>query len=147
MRPICTYSADGYFYYPPEKQVISVLLIEDTRSDVILINRMLRDPENPGLYQITDVPRMVEALELLDKRTFDIVLLDLDLLDIDGIATVSALRAENPDIPIIVFSANNDPGIKEQALMCGAKHFLRKGLESATSLKKVIEESLNLQHS
>ena len=143
MQPIHSYATlDGDYHYQPDIQPTSILLIEDNRSDVVLVTRMLRDVSHGEMFHITDVPRLADALELLDKNSFDVVLLDLNLLDIDGVAGVSALHAEIPNIPIIVYSGSKEHALREQALMCGAKHFLVKGRESAFSLKFMIEQSL-----
>ena len=132
---------DNYIYRP-DMQPVSILLVEDSRSDVILVNRMLRNVSRDDAFRITDVPRLIDALELLDRSMFDIVLLDLNLLDIEGVAGVSALHAEIPNVPIIVYSGTNNHALKEQSIMCGARHFLVKGRESAFSLKFMIEQTL-----
>ena len=118
-----------------------ILLIEDSKSDVFLVKRMLRNVSKDDELEITDVPRMVDALELLDDAEFDVVLLDLSLLDIDGVAAVTALHAVTPNTPIIVYSGTQDPKLREGAMMCGAKHFLMKGKESAFSLKFMIQQA------
>ncbi len=122
-----------------------ILLIEDSRTDVFLVKRMLCGISRNETFEITDVPRMADALEMLDKTPFDVVLLDLNLLDIDGIACVSALHAEIPNTPIIVYSGTQDPKLREGALMCGAKHYLVKGRESAFSLKFMIQQALSFE--
>lgn len=122
-----------------------ILLIEDSHSDVFLVKRMLHNVSRGEEFEITDVPRMAEALELLDKSSFDIVLLDLHLLDIEGLAAVSALHAEIPNTPIIVYSGTHDPKLREGALMCGARHYLVKGRESAFSLRFMIQQTLSYQ--
>lgn len=123
-------------------QAIRVLLIEDNRSDVFLVSRMLHDASPSDTFAVTDVPRLVEGLGKLDEQPFDIVLLDLNLLDIDGVASVAALHAEAPDTPIIVYSGTHDPQMRHEAIMCGAKHYLVKGRESAFSLRFMIQQAM-----
>lgn len=123
------------------KKVVRLLLIEDCKSDVFLLERMLEEVSVSCFYEITDVPRLVDAFYKIDKEPFDLVLLDLNLLDIDGVASVAALRAQAPDIPIVVYSGTDDTKTKEKAIMCGAAHYLVKGRESGFGLKHLIEHA------
>lgn len=121
-------------------RVVKILLVEDCKSDVFLLERLLENVSVSCFYEIVDVPRLVDAFSKLDQESFDLVMLDLNLLDIDGVASVSALRAEAPDLPIVVYSGVDDSKTKEKAIMCGATHYLVKGRESGFSLKFLIEQ-------
>lgn len=134
---------DDLDYVLPEgNRAVRILLIEDNKSDVLLVKKMLEDISKKDSYEFTNVPRMGDAIELLGRSAeYDLILLDLNLLDIDGTASVAALNAEAPNIPIVVYSATDDPKQKEEALLCGARHYLVKGKESSFSLKYVIQET------
>lgn len=123
-------------------KIVKILLVEDCKSDVFLVERMLEDVSVGCFYDITDVPRLVDAFYKIDKEQFNLVLLDLNLLDIDGVASVAALRAQAPRIPIVVYSGTDDAKMKEKALMCGASHYLVKGRESGFGLKHMIERAI-----
>lgn len=122
-----------------ENRVVRILLVEDCKSDVFLFERMLENATVNCFYDITDVPRLVDAFSKIDSESYDIIMLDLNLLDIDGVASVAALRAQAPKLPIIVYSGTDDARIKEKAIMCGATHYLVKGRESGYGLKHMIE--------
>ncbi len=126
---------------PRVRRTIRVLLIEDSRSDVFLVSRMLRDASGED-FEITDTPRLANALEILDANKFDVILLDLNLLDMDGVASVAALHAETTT-PIIVYSGTHDEQLRQEALMCGAVHYLVKGRESAFSLRFMLQQVLS----
>lgn len=123
-------------------RIVRILLIEDNKSDVFLMERMLEDVSVNCFYDITDVPRLVDAFYKIDQEKFDLVMLDLNLLDIDGVASVTALRAQAPYVPIVVYSGMDDAKIKEKAMMCGATHYLVKGRESSFGLKCMIERAV-----
>ncbi len=123
-------------------RIVKILLIEDSKSDVFLFRRMLDDVSMKYFYEIEDVPRLVDAFYRIDQEKFDLIMLDLNLLDIDGVASIAALRAQVPDIPIVVYSGTEDTKIREKSLMCGATHYLVKGKESAFGLKYMIEKAL-----
>jgi len=121
---------------------LNVLLVEDSSSDAALVQRMLSGASPHVQYEFSTVSRLVDALYLLDKKTFDIALLDLNLIDVDGVASVSALHAAMPGTPIIVYSGTDDLNLRQQATLCGARHYLVKGRESGYSIKFMIEQSL-----
>ena len=119
-----------------------ILLIEDSKSDVALIKRMLRDSLTDHTLEFSDVPRMSDALELLDTKHFDLAILDLSLLDIEGSPVVAAFHAQAPDIPIIVHTGSQCPDLRHETIMCGARHYLVKGRESPFSFKFVVQQTL-----
>lgn len=125
-----------------QKRDLDVLIIEDSESDVYLVQSMLEDVSPDTHYTITDVPRLVDAFKIIKRQKFDIVLLDLNLLDIQGVASVAALHAEVPNTPIIVYSGMDDPKLRRESLLCGAQYYLVKGKQTSGSLKYVIENVL-----
>ena len=136
--------AQGIKEFPryPVARVAQILLIEDCKSDVYLMRALLENISVGCFYEITDVPRLVDAFYKIDKQKFDLVMLDLNLLDIDGVASVAALRAQMQNIPIVVYSGMDDDKIKTKALLCGATQYLVKGKENGSSIKHLIEDSI-----
>lgn len=121
------------------QRVASILLVEDCKSDVYLFEQLLEQCAVGCFYEITDVPRLADAFRKLEHEPFDLVMLDLNLLDIDGVTSVAALHAQVPHLPIIVYSGTDDARTKEKALLCGASYYFVKGLETGTGLKQIIE--------
>jgi diguanylate cyclase (GGDEF)-like protein/PAS domain S-box-containing protein len=83
----------------------------------------------------------LEALRLLDERSFDLLLLDLHLPDLDGFAIMRSIREQQIDVGIVVLSADSEIDSAIDALRCGAANFLRKPYEPAEFLR-VVEELL-----
>jgi two-component system KDP operon response regulator KdpE len=68
-----------------------------------------------------------EALELLDRHHPDLILLDLVLPGIDGLAVCRAIRQDRHlDVPILILSAQGDEDAKVEALDLGADDYLTK---------------------
>ncbi|MCY7400408.1 MAG: response regulator transcription factor [Nocardioides sp.] len=65
------------------------------------------------------------ALQIVDERMPDVVLLDLGLPDLDGIAVLRQLRSFT-QVPVIVVSARSEPDDKVEALDLGADDFITK---------------------
>jgi len=117
-----------------------VLLIEDCPGDVFLLEQMLKDTKNHNIT-ITQVPRLVDAFDKLGTEHFDAIILDLNLPDIDGVASIAALSAKLPEVPIIVYSGQENTRLKLNALLCGAANYLVKGRETGASIEKAIMTS------
>lgn len=120
-------------------RIARILLVEDCKSDVFLMEQLLENVSVNCFYEIIDVPRLVDAFCKIEQETFDLVMLDLNLLDIDGVASVAALHAQAPQLPIVVYSGTDDTKTRESALLCGARHYFVKGTESGLGLKNFIE--------
>ena len=124
---------------------ISILVIEDDPGDVglILANICLA-----GLRELGDndpvlcLPTLAEGLATATASRPDVVLLDLSLPDSSGIATVEAMRALIPDVPIIVLTGQDDDRLAEAALQAGAQDYLVKGRFQHDTLERAIRHAL-----
>lgn len=67
-----------------------------------------------------------EALELVQRLQPDIVLMELTLPDMDGIAAIAALRAAQPESAIVILSLQDDATIRARAQAAGAASFVGK---------------------
>jgi CheY-like chemotaxis protein len=125
-----------------KKHKLNVLLVEDSKSDAALVQRMLSDSAPLLYYNFVHVTRLADALDETAQQHFDIALLDLNLLDMEGLASITALHASIPHTPIIVYSGMDDPHLRQQASLCGARYYLVKGRESGYAIKFMIEQSV-----
>src|SRR5258707_15803677 len=94
---------------------LRVLVVEDDKVNQLVVIGMLRQMA----HQADCVADGVEALAALDKRSYDIVLMDLRMPNMDGIeATQRISRLADPvaSIPIVALAAN---ATTEELLRCG----------------------------
>ena len=80
------------------------------------------------------------AVELFDTAAPDLVLLDVNMPVMDGIATLKALRAKSDRVAIIMLTSLASAEIVEECLEAGATYHLRKDLPIA-ELKEEIREA------
>ena len=99
----------------------SILIIDDDKK---LIRVFATSLETAG-YRVFDASSGQRALEEVRTRNPDVVLLDLGLPDIDGLALVPQLRVHTTS-PIIVVSAREQETDKVKALDAGANDYLTK---------------------
>jgi response regulator NasT len=84
----------------------------------------------------------LEALHLARELEPDIVLLDIKMPRLDGIACAARLHEEQPGVRAVILSAERDDAYREQAAEAGAVAFLAKGAlftEIVATLRDVLE--------
>src|SRR6267143_1317627 len=91
----------------PQDRPIEVLNFEDNPDDAFMVECALQKVFLMS-FQVTTVGRLEEGLQLLREKSFDVGLLDLNLLDAYGMETFERLRTEAPGLPLIVLTGNND---------------------------------------
>ena len=107
-----------------ETIAIHVLLVEDSPTDADLFHKMfLRSGKSGDLIQ---VERLSQAIDACNQQTFNVVLLDLNLPDSEGLDTVAEFRAAVPDIPIVVLTMMDDEQLALDVMTRGAQDYLVK---------------------
>jgi signal transduction histidine kinase len=105
---------------------LRVLLIEDNLGDARLMRELLNEA-NPGGFDLVHAATLQQGSDELAAAEFGIVLLDLSLIDAQGLDTVRRLRQQHPRVPIIVVSGLDDEEVALEALHNGAQDYLVKG--------------------
>lgn len=106
----------------PPTGVHRVLLVEDNPSDARLVSAGLK-LIRPDI-DIVHCQTLAEALTVLSKDRFDVVLTDLNLPDSHSCATVAALTAALIHVPVIALTVDHDSGV--DCIRAGAQDFVPK---------------------
>jgi DNA-binding NarL/FixJ family response regulator len=69
---------------------------------------------------------------LASEKDVDLILLDLTMPGVQGFSGLMHLRAQHPDIPVVIVSANEDPVVMRRAIDFGASGFVPKSLSVDT---------------
>jgi DNA-binding NarL/FixJ family response regulator len=80
----------------------------------------------PELRVVAEVGNGIELLELLDSVQPDVVITDIGMPGIDGLAALSQIRVRHPDVKVIVLSMHASPDMVKRAVTSGAAAYLRK---------------------
>jgi DNA-binding response OmpR family regulator/drug/metabolite transporter (DMT)-like permease len=102
-----------------------VLVVDDNRTSRLVVTKALRQFD----CDWTEASGGQEALERLAGETFDLVLLDIDMPDIDGLEVLRRMRGEKKrlETPVLVISGHDDDiHIVASAVQLGADDFLPK---------------------
>jgi len=100
----------------------SILLVEDEENlqDALKLNFELEG------YEVTSAYDGAEALKAIRTEYFDLIILDVMLPEIDGIAVCENIRLSNTEIPILMLSAKNQSADRVLGLKKGADDYLTK---------------------
>ena len=71
-----------------------------------------------------------EAVELARKLNPDVVLMDLSMPEMDGLAATKLISAEQPDVKVVILTASDEDSKLFEAIKSGAQGYLLKNLES-----------------
>jgi len=122
-------------------RALRVLLVEDCPTDARLARDVFtRAVDEPHVVEVVET--LAAALERLAVQGADLVLLDLGLPDSRGVETLTALRREAPDVPVVVLTGLEDPEVAEAALREGAQDFVPKSDLGGELLARTVRHTL-----
>ena len=76
--------------------------------------------------EVTTAESASKALSILKKKTFDTIVMDFQMPNMDGITALKIIKAKNPEIQIIMLTAYATGDKTAEAINAGASHFLEK---------------------
>ena len=110
----------------------TILIAEDNDSNFILMTYILKK-----YYQYERAKNGQEAVEMVDKNDYDIVLMDIKMPVMNGLEATKAIKEKHPDLPIIALTANAFDSDRQLALEAGCNDFLSKPVSSELCLKTI----------
>ena len=113
----------------------NILVVDDEEAIREVVSTML---ESRG-YQCTSVSNGRAAQECVKKQTPDLVLSDMIMPEMDGIACIQQLMAIDSSVSILVISALSDKATGIEALKKGARGFLCKPFTEEQLLEALTE--------
>ncbi len=106
-------------------QTIRVLAVDDNEIDIQVIYRYLKSPSKTE-FKIQSTDTLKGAIAAVNQSVFDIILLDLDLPDSEGIDTLRSFLECPVDTPIVVMTGNDDNQTSLELIRVGAQAYLAK---------------------
>jgi len=103
---------------------IRVLIVDDvadTRENVRKLLQFESDVEVVGAARSGK-----EGIQLCQELDPDVVLMDINMPDIDGIAATESIRQKSPHIQVVILSVQGDQNYMRRAMLAGARDFLTK---------------------
>ncbi len=103
---------------------IQVLFVDDEIPHLMLAEEYLG---HSGKVELTCVSSGREAIEQLGKRSFQVVVSDYQMQDMDGVALLKHIRKHVGPIPFLLFTGKGKEEVVIEALNHGADYYIRKG--------------------
>ena len=113
----------------------NILIVDDERS-IRLLLRALLERENHHVFEASNGRA---GLDLYRERAFDLIITDLTMPEMDGIACIQQLVAIDPNVNILVISALSDKATGIEALKKGARGFLCKPFSEEQLIEALTE--------
>ncbi|MBW2038543.1 MAG: response regulator [Deltaproteobacteria bacterium] len=112
-----------------------VLVVEDNETNLYLIRFIL---EKNG-FEVIEAREGAEGVELAVKEKPDLIIMDLQLPDIDGLEATKRIRASEADseISIIALTSYAMAGDKEKALAAGCTGYIEKPINPETFMAEI----------
>lgn len=109
-----------------------ILVAEDNDSNFILMTYILKK-----YYQYDRAKNGQEAVEMVEKDNYDLILMDIKMPVMDGLEATAVIKEKHPDLPIVALTANAFDSDRQLAMEAGCVDFLSKPVSSDQCLKVV----------
>ena len=109
-----------------------ILIAEDNDSNYMLMTYILKNH-----YEFFRAHNGQEALEMIRKEPYDMVLMDLKMPIMNGLEATRQMKAEFPDLPVVAITANAFDSDRQQAMEAGCDAFLSKPVSAADCLQTI----------
>lgn len=122
---------------------VQILVVDDDISHCTILQALLRG----WGYQVALAHNGRQALEQIHHQVFDLVLCDIRMAELDGIATLKEIKAYNPAIPVLIMTAFSSVDTAVEAIKSGALDYLIKPLDFDTLQQTLVQALAHTRHS
>jgi len=105
------------------KQAVTIVVADDFAPFRRLVRSKLQQSE---FYTVIEASDGIEAVAMATKFRPDLVLLDIEMPNLDGLKAAAQIRSISPESRILFVSTHCDPGLVQSALSDGAVGYLCK---------------------
>jgi pilus assembly protein CpaE len=106
------------------QEKIRVLIVDDIAETRENIRRMLQFDTNIEVIGMARTGK--EAIQLSQQSKPDVIVMDINMPDMDGITATQEIKKKNPYIQVVILSVQSDPSYMRKAMLAGARDFLAK---------------------
>ena len=107
-----------------EQTKIKVMIVDDIADTREYIRRSLQF--DPLIEVVSLASNGNEAIKMAQEHKPEVVIMDINMPDMDGITATESIRKKSPYTQVIILSVQNDPSYMRRAMLVGARDFLTK---------------------
>ena len=130
---------------PFNREIGNILYVEDNKMNQTVVKLLFK--KNWANANLTIANHGKEALEIMKEQSFDIILMDLQMPEMDGFETTSIIRNGqancDPKVPIIVLTADNTSSTRKKIFELGANDLVTKPVNGPLLFSKMSKNALN----
>src|SRR5215203_2007080 len=108
----------------PTGEKIRVMIVDDIYETRENVRKLLQFESDVDVVGVARTGK--EAIQLSQDLNPDVVLMDINMPDMDGIAATEAIRAKQPAVQVVILSVQSDQNYMRKAMLAGARDFLTK---------------------
>jgi DNA-binding response OmpR family regulator len=128
-----------YHELPQEPEQKNILVIDDE----VAVNNNIRKILSKKGYHVEQAITKAEALEKIDGKAYDVVLLDLKMPEVKGLELLKAIRDRRPDTMVIIITGYASLDTAVETARLGAIDYLAKPF-TPDEIRNTTEKALNL---
>src|SRR5512138_322749 len=108
----------------PTGEKIRVMIVDDVAETRENVRKLLQFESDVDVVGAARTGK--EAIQLSQDLNPDVVLMDINMPDMDGISATEAIRAKQPAVQVVILSVQGDQNYMRRAMLAGARDFLTK---------------------
>jgi pilus assembly protein CpaE len=108
----------------PTGEKIRVIIVDDIAETRENVRKLLQFESDVDVVGVARTGK--EAVQLSQDLQPDVVLMDINMPDMDGISATEAIRAKQPAVQVVILSVQGDQNYMRRAMLAGARDFLTK---------------------
>ncbi|MEM9074679.1 MAG: sigma-54 dependent transcriptional regulator, partial [Myxococcota bacterium] len=115
-----------------------VLVVDDEEG----VREFVAEALSSAGHQVRCARDGVEALAAIRTAAVEVVLTDVRMPKLDGLALLEVIRREFPEVPVILLTAHGDIAMAVSAMRAGAFDFLEKPVGALADLRRVVDRAV-----
>jgi two-component system chemotaxis response regulator CheY len=125
---------------PHHRQSLIALLVDDEAYFRRFVGQVLKQQ---GVGTVLEARNGREGVQLYQAHRPQLVVMDINMPQLDGMGALNEIRRLSPDVPIIMLTSIAEEAVVEECVKNGATYFIRKDVSAATlqtELKAMLEQ-------